>query len=1497
MDISTMVAVSERESSTQADAPANAEVEIQINTPTDTVSDSDSVDFEALYDSIPHTGELPGLRGLSVVGSPGVIDPNLSSRSESGIGSIQGRRVLEDRRLAGSPPLTRPLPALPFRTGNHLVSAPRDRRRPPPINPLSTNLAARLSHQASTYPHSILRSSVGPPPSGPLPASPRLIIYSPLQDILEEPETQGFDPEELEIEQATTDIRDRAEREALEIDHQRLLAEPAQGFSFPLEPSFQLVVTPSTPPLTNSSMTTVNTSDFDRTLPANFFESRAYRSQSPSTDIQNMEVTEIVRNINDNTADIRTQHGVEPEVPEVRLARPRRYSIDELLQLRYVANHPLDHLNFSEEAPVDQIVRTIILPDYTMVAKPSLTPFLGTKTRDPWMSDDDEVVFQGGAAVSKERRSAAEPKSQELFTASRQPFNPPEGDALQAIEGFARFLKEHASPHHKRVTAGGRIVSAGPNSPPPTFHMGFLDGVLQQFDQIEVVREAFKKQARDAKEEERQKAIEESEASRNGSGLIENSSNSMVAEKTDDVNSTSNIAVQTQPEQNQPATSGALVLPPGSQPMLMAGDGTTIFQMGGSMFRAVLRGSETLYELLTPVQPVGQEPISGVIPQPLPQQMTMPMPTAVQMPIAQIPSFTPQQPMFNMQTANQMQVIGSTQTMDSMHTVGSVQSMPPTQPVPTTQQSIPGPAPPAMRQLLPPGMLAMTQPMIPEHVYGQRLHSNSYFPGEHAFAQDRNRYGGLDTTTMTLQPYNPESASYLGGQPSLQVQLRNVESRMRNLMNHKSELEQYWALHEWQMSPMEKISNRDQLRRCTVQYDDLRKMKKTLESSISGSSDGRIGLSTSGNLLATMTRPAPQGYGYNGRDSMRASIASTISNNTYDGENCNMSQGTAGNGRLQTSGSQNLFGNMMSTVTHPPKVRNNSKPLSPSAPAFVPAGMAFSTPQKPQLRHQDPAVREGRSSGNPVLNPPAKHQSAMSGVDWTTIIDANHPAGEIDEEDMKYCEEGGLNDPRKPKQYCTTSLEVTWVIKNVRQHAKLLGCKNGSSKDPEWDAEQDVRHAIFVLRRPIPLAPMLPDFVRRTCPWDWDVSIFNIGQGMGPFWVAPQHYRSMEVAQVEAQVDLWSHERLLVLETKLKHSRDVGHANVRGLKELARRELSSTASSRKRSESIVSWDSDMARAADKARESGKKFKNQTMKPLSQPTATPHKALDDSVFDMQSYRRGLSDAAHLTSEHSIDNQPRNPASDGLHQRRRAQHSYERSIVNDSFWAPQVKTVPVDSATSDQQSNALLRNMLELKVKDWEPLPGETQEEFEEAYFAGKHIFEVAKAGSNKKSDLEFPPMKQMSTKENRPFQNEQSHISNENGPHLRRMGHKAQSSMASPVFHAQGIVPSVTGTSSVSAYLSSNPGRQRQQEQVASFGNNYPRGFSESSESRRQAAFTESPSPRNGRASHPTGHHARTRPGDYSSQYRSTEDGHAGSSNQNPFGYGNPHYYQPPQRRG
>ncbi|RHZ73975.1 hypothetical protein CDV55_108247 [Aspergillus turcosus] len=58
---------------------------------------------------------------------------------------------------------------------------------------------------------------------------------------------------------------------------------------------------------------------------------------------------------------------------------------------------------------------------------------------------------------------------------SRQPSDPPQGALAQADAGFARFLKEHASPKHQRVTAGGRIVPMDSQSSAPQMKLPAID--------------------------------------------------------------------------------------------------------------------------------------------------------------------------------------------------------------------------------------------------------------------------------------------------------------------------------------------------------------------------------------------------------------------------------------------------------------------------------------------------------------------------------------------------------------------------------------------------------------------------------------------------------------------------------------------------------------------------------------------------------------------------------------------------------------------------------------------------------------------------------------------------------------------------------------------------------------------------------------------------------------------------------------------------------------
>ncbi|KAL1998727.1 hypothetical protein VTN02DRAFT_5677 [Thermoascus thermophilus] len=78
-----------------------------------------------------------------------------------------------------------------------------------------------------------------------------------------------------------------------------------------------------------------------------------------------------------------------------------------------------------------------------------------------------------GSSISVSHQSDESPFGSvaSLRYPSRQPNNAPHGTLAQVDAGFARFLKEHASPKHHRVTAGGRIVPMNPRTPAPEFKL------------------------------------------------------------------------------------------------------------------------------------------------------------------------------------------------------------------------------------------------------------------------------------------------------------------------------------------------------------------------------------------------------------------------------------------------------------------------------------------------------------------------------------------------------------------------------------------------------------------------------------------------------------------------------------------------------------------------------------------------------------------------------------------------------------------------------------------------------------------------------------------------------------------------------------------------------------------------------------------------------------------------------------------------------------------
>ncbi|PYH83841.1 hypothetical protein BO82DRAFT_331145 [Aspergillus uvarum CBS 121591] len=72
---------------------------------------------------------------------------------------------------------------------------------------------------------------------------------------------------------------------------------------------------------------------------------------------------------------------------------------------------------------------------------------------------------------SRQSERTTAPPELPLRSTARQPSDPPCSHRVQNNSGFAQFLKEHTSPKHQRVTAGGRIVpmEAPPKMKLPTY--------------------------------------------------------------------------------------------------------------------------------------------------------------------------------------------------------------------------------------------------------------------------------------------------------------------------------------------------------------------------------------------------------------------------------------------------------------------------------------------------------------------------------------------------------------------------------------------------------------------------------------------------------------------------------------------------------------------------------------------------------------------------------------------------------------------------------------------------------------------------------------------------------------------------------------------------------------------------------------------------------------------------------------------------------------------
>ena len=177
---------------------------------------------------------------------------------------------------------------------------------------------------------------------------------------------------------------------------------------------------------------------------------------------------------------------------------------------------------------------------------------------------------------------------------SRRPSSPPT-DLAQQHAGFQRFLKEHASPPHHRVTAGGRIVPA--NGPPPIFNVNSLTGAIKSPLRSETTTTTNTVKADEVKKRAASVSgpLFASAASRHGilvSGASEQSG--IVQNATPQDPSTGQAVDQTMSKEAQTGTT--VQYPPNTAPIMLLQDGTTFVMQNGLPYRVYSNGFATFTE-------------------------------------------------------------------------------------------------------------------------------------------------------------------------------------------------------------------------------------------------------------------------------------------------------------------------------------------------------------------------------------------------------------------------------------------------------------------------------------------------------------------------------------------------------------------------------------------------------------------------------------------------------------------------------------------------------------------------------------------------------------------------------------------------------------------------------------------------------------------------------------------------------------------------------------
>lgn len=587
---------------------------------------------------------------------------------------------------------------------------------------------------------------------------------------------------------------------------------------------------------------------------------------------------------------------------------------------------------------------------------------------------------------------------------TRRPVSPPGTDLVQQHAGFQCFLKEHASPPHHRVTAGGRIVPA--NGPPPIFNVNSVTGAINSPSRADgtTINNTTKVDQAMKLTPSASGPLFASAASKHGIVVSGASEQSNIVQHTTQPSTKAGSKID-QAANLQAQTGAALQYPANTAPIMVLQDGTTFVMQNGLPYRVYSNGLATITE--------------------------------------PVPLLFAQQ--------------------------GTAQLLP--------NSSLP-------------------QPIVPPPNYPSL-------------------YGNLpDISTVNS---NLDLHSQLA-HVRLESSDQNFRQQHETLRNDLQSLDKHIALNGKRFGRHDQLAYVALRKQLVQQLDQYRRcLSQTSSSESTGQHFQYTSLGAQPSASQWVDRisggnsNAPIGLGQS-QPTTNVEPSTTFSKTKYGSQAPPLPE----------------FNSIGTVPLKTPSVKSNTgtkKILSPEAAPFVPGSLRAGSARKVESCIPSGDVKTSFLSSRPgstssavatptmglasrsVSNKENYRMSQPESIKAQT--ERGHPTGlsharygtsgsamealvpEVHQQDIAYVDRMALNPIYGPKKYCSTVAEVQEVIRRVREQARLYGCKGGSSKDPEFDAEQDVRWAISDTT-PIPLPKKVPDHIAHPRPWYWEDSAFNV---------------------------------------------------------------------------------------------------------------------------------------------------------------------------------------------------------------------------------------------------------------------------------------------------------------------------------------------------------------------------------------------------------------------